>query len=152
MGILQDTYSTRQPAGYPGMPVDSEKSNDITRSNETAAGLAFGVPAVRGADTKRGCKAAAAAADKLLGVTLRNASIRPSAGDKYPQYGNTVIRTLGSVFVTIGATVAADDPVYWDIAAQKFTNAAAAGANLVMTGWKFDAPGVADDVVKIVRR
>lgn len=49
MATFQNDYSTRRAIGLPGQVVSEEKSNRISRTVESAAGLLFGQPAFRGA-------------------------------------------------------------------------------------------------------
>jgi len=46
---LQPTYATGVAVGVPGMIANEEKCNKVSRTVETAAGIAFGQPAFRGA-------------------------------------------------------------------------------------------------------
>lgn len=50
MARYQTNWDTRRAKGLPGMVVSEEKSNRVSRTVETAAGIAFGQPAFRGSD------------------------------------------------------------------------------------------------------
>lgn len=48
MAFAQSTYSTAPAKGLPGLVANEEKCNKISRTVESAAGIAFGQPAYRG--------------------------------------------------------------------------------------------------------
>lgn len=50
MAVAQSTYPLVHPIGLVGQIINGETSNRISRTVETAAGLAFGQPAFRGTD------------------------------------------------------------------------------------------------------
>lgn len=50
MAVVQDTYLTQPVFGYPGMVANGETSNRISRTVDTAAGIAFGKAAYRSGD------------------------------------------------------------------------------------------------------
>lgn len=50
MAVAQSTYPLTQPIGLVGQIINGETSNRISRTVESAAGLAFGQPAYRGSD------------------------------------------------------------------------------------------------------
>lgn len=50
MAVVQSTYSETYAVGFPGMVANGETSNRISRTVESAAGIAFGQPAFRGSD------------------------------------------------------------------------------------------------------
>lgn len=54
MAIYQDDFSLRHAKGVPGMRCNTEPENVISRTVESAAGIAFGQPAFRGSDD-HGC-------------------------------------------------------------------------------------------------
>lgn len=71
MSILQSTFSDTIAAGYPGMIVNGETSNRITRTCETAAGIGFGKAVYRGSGD-HGC---------LLAQTLVGAGSEAASGN-----------------------------------------------------------------------
>lgn len=52
MPFIQETYGERQRAGLPGLIVNMETQNSITRICEEVAGIGFGLPAVQGVSDK----------------------------------------------------------------------------------------------------
>lgn len=115
---LQDAVSASQPIGFVGQKVDGREYDAVTRLVEDAAGLAWGKPVIRGtADNQVKIAGATIAPATFVGVSVRDVSVRPSAGDKYPRYGNATILTKGSIWVRVGEAVADGDAAYWDAVA-----------------------------------
>lgn len=52
MPAIQTSYNERLRAGLPGLVVNMETANSITRTIEALAGIAFGLPVVQGAGDK----------------------------------------------------------------------------------------------------
>jgi hypothetical protein len=239
--ITQSTYSDLMPAGTPGMPVNAETWNTITRTAESAVN--FGQPAFQGSNehgavpgaTFAGTGVGAAVAGnvgtstisasptvaspaksgrylvtqlntsatgalqiedpeghvvghgnvgtaftvdgitatvtsggtatagdqwtidvtytadaKLLGIVEKDVVLGHSTlPDAYAANDNMPIRTQGVIWVTAGATVVAQDPVYWNPATSRYTNTA---THIRMTGWKFDSASTDGNLVKIAKR
>ena len=114
MAVVQSTYSTAIPNGYPGMVANGETSNRLTRSCEDAAGLAFGAPCFRGA-TDHGCTGTPAAG-KFLGIAIANAGVittSPTAAvDTYGQRGSVGILNRGVIWVNTSVAVNQGDAAY----------------------------------------
>jgi hypothetical protein len=87
MATYQTTYGSAPAKGLPGQVANEEKCNKVSRTVETAAGIAFGQPAFRGSGD-HGVIAGATFAATAAGV----------AGG-----GNTGNGTMGAVTVTAGA-------------------------------------------------
>lgn len=153
MPDLQVTYPLRQPIGYEGQKVNGEEYNAITRVCETAAGINFGRVVLRGANELGCILADATMADALFyGISVRDVSVRPSAGDKYPQRGNVTILTQGAIFVKVGEAVAAGDAPLYDFAAGNFRKTAAAGRIALPAGWRFDSAAANGGLAILVKR
>jgi hypothetical protein len=150
MPALQTSYNEFQPLGFEGQKVDGEEYNAITRVAENAEGLAFGKPAARGT-ADQGC-IPYAASTAFLGITTRDVSIRPSAGDRYPQGSNVTILTQGSIFVRVTGTVAPGQAAAYNVAADRFTAAAPGAGILAATGWVFDSTAANNGIAKLVKR
>lgn len=115
MPALQTVYSNVMPVAFPGMVANTEELNVISRTVETAA-IPIGRAVVQGA-TDMGCRLAADATGKFVGITIRDQAIPftllSSTADTYP-VGNTAgLITMGVVWVTTGETVAPGDLVYF---------------------------------------
>ena len=153
MADVQTTYALRQNKGFVGQKVNGEEYNAVTRVVEDAAGLAFGKPVARGAGDQGCLLLTAGNVANFLGISVRDVSVRPSAGDKYPQYGNATILTSGAIFGKLDGACTPGQQVRYDTATGNFTAAAAAGTVISLpTGWIFNETGANGDVVAIVRR
>lgn len=67
MGVYQSTFNTRFAEGVAGMRCNTEPENVISRTVESAAGIAFGQPAFRGSSDE-GCVIGAAFAATSVGA------------------------------------------------------------------------------------
>lgn len=153
MADVQSTYATRQNKGFVGQKVDGEEYNAITQLVEDAAGLAFGKPVSRGTGDQQCALMTAGNAANFIGISVRDVSVRPSAGDKYPQNANATILTSGSIFGKLDGACTRGAAVRFDTATGNFTAAAAGGTVLSLpAGWFFGETGANGDVVKIYRR
>lgn len=153
MADVQTAYSTRQQKGFVGQKVDGEEYNAVTRLVEDAAGLAFGKPVSRGAADNGALLMTAGNAANFLGISVRDVSVRPSASDKYPQFGNCTILTSGSIFGKLDGACTPGAAVRFDTATGNYTAAAVAGTVIALpAGWFFGETGANGDVVKIYHR
>lgn len=243
MSAYQTAYDNKRVIGLPGQIASEEKSNRISRTVESAAGIAFGQPAFRGAgdngvvvgatfgatgsgaavagntgngtitasptitagakegvytitmiepgtnvgtfvvedpdgiEIGRGTVAVAFSAGGVaftiadgstdfiagdaftvttvftadadfLGLAILNPAVPPdtTTPDAYPQYFTGAFLTMGTMYVTAGATVAAGDNVYWNPATGRFTNTT---THVRIPGAKFEMAGVSTDIVEI---
>lgn len=87
MAIAQSTYSAAPAIGLPGLIANAENCNKVSRTVESAAGIAFGQPAYRGAGDH----------GVILGGTFA-ATGASAAGS-----GNTGNGAMGAITVTAGA-------------------------------------------------
>jgi len=95
---VQSTYSDSIPIGYPGMVANGETSNRISRTVESAAGIAFGQPGFQGTgdhgaavgDTFAATAVGANGASAPAGATI-TASPTITAGAKPGVYNITCI-------------------------------------------------------------
>lgn len=153
MADVQTAYAQRQNKGFVGQKVDGEEYNAVTRLVEDAAGLAFGKPVARGTGDQGCALLTAGNAANFLGISVRDVSVRPSAGDKYPQYGNATILTQGCIFGKLDGACTPGAQVRFDTATGNYTAAAAGGTVIGLpAGWQFGETGANGDVVKIVHR
>lgn len=88
MPVVQSTYATSIPVGFPGMIAEGERiENVITRVLESAAGVAPGQPVFQGANA-HGC---------VVGATFG------ATGSSTPGSGNVGNGVMGAITVTAGA-------------------------------------------------
>jgi len=156
MAIVQDTYNTAPPKGYPGMVANGETSNRISRTCEDAAGIPFGSPVFRGAGDN-GCTATPGG--EFLGFAIADHGIVPLPGgvaaDVYPQYESVGIMNRGAIYVTAGGAVADGGAVTIGTgggAADGINDVAADATHIAAPGWVFDETMTAAGIVRVVRR
>jgi hypothetical protein len=153
MAVAQSTYSENPAIGVPGAIANEETFNSISRTVETAAGLGFGQPAARSADTSPAgdhlCRLLASGAT-FLGIAILNRAVPASESnpDAYPQYMAAALLTQGSIFVTAGATVAAGDDVYWNSSTGKY-GTSSGGSNIAIPEARFETSGGDGDIVEV---
>lgn len=148
MAVTQSSYNERSAFGVPGQVANTEASNIISRTVESATGLTFGHPAFRGAGDN-GAKVYEASA-KFLGVTVMSPGVKADADnpDRYQHQATANILTQGAIYVRAGESVAQGDPVYWSTSAGKFVKTAT--GNVAIPDAVFDASGSDNDIVRIV--
>jgi hypothetical protein len=145
MATYQTSYGINKARGLPGQVSTLEESNRITRTVETAAGIAFGQPVQRGT-ADRG--AAILSTGDFLGLAILHVAVAPDAAnpDAYPQYSELGIMTEGTMYVTAGGTVAPGDLVYWDAATGKYSNL---NTDVEVPGATFEETAGDGDIVEI---
>lgn len=99
---VQTNYAENIPVGVPGAIVDMIPKTLISRTVETAAGIAFGLPVYRGTGDK-GVVATGTAAN-YVGFTVLDRSVRE--GNLFSQYESARIMTDGAIWITAPANVA----------------------------------------------
>lgn len=156
MPELQTTYSNAVAKGYPGMVANGETSNRITRTVETAAGAAFGVPVYRGAGD-HGCVIAVGTLATFLGFTVATSALGVVAGadaDEYQQYDNATIITGGAIYVNVTAAVADGAAITMGTGAgaADALSSVAADATHIATGWVADETTTGAGLVRIAKR
>lgn len=153
MPPVQETYTDRQPLGFEGQKVSGVEYDAETWIPENAEGLNFGRPVMRGSADRTCLLLTVAGAGKFLGHSVRDVSVRPSAGDKYPKGGNATILTKGAIFVRVVGAVNAGDQANFDVAANRYTNdAPGAGVAALPEGWEFDAAAADGGIAPLIKR
>lgn len=153
---IQTTYADDYAKGYPGMVANGETSNRISRTVETAAGAAFGVPLYRGVGD-HGCTTTVGTLASFYGWAIADRGIVPAvitgAVDTYPQYSTAGIITDGAVYITVTGAVTdgAAITVGTGAGAADGYGATAADATHIATGWTADET-VTNGICRIVRR
>ena len=155
MTILQSSFSEDLANGYPGMIANGETSNRITRSLESASGVAFGQPVYRGTGD-HGCTATVGTLATFLGWTIANSGQGLVAGqtaDTYAQYDNVAIATSGAIYVNVKGAVTDGAALTFGTGAgaADLIGATAADATHIATGWIADET-VTDGLCRIVKR
>lgn len=116
MAVIQSTYSATMSPAVPGMIADMQNWNGVTRTCETAAGIAFGVAVGRGDDDPAKKAKVGGALTDFLGVSTKDITLdHPAATlDKYAENENMGILTEGSIWVRVSDSPSADSPVHYD--------------------------------------
>lgn len=155
MAELQTSYTETIAKAYAGMVANGETSNRITRTCETAAGVAFGQPVWRGSGD-HGCVTTVGTLATFYGWVIASAGQAIVAGqdaDEYQQYDNVPIMTLGAIYVPVKGAVTdgAAITVGTGGGAADLIGATAADATHIATGWVADET-VTDGLCRIVKR
>lgn len=110
--MVQDTYLENMRPGVPGQQANMEPVDFLSRSNEAATVIGFGVIVKQGVNDK-GCVADLTNlnADNYLGLSVRERSVRPETPNGFAQYESVRIARRGCFFVTVGAAVTAGTDV-----------------------------------------
>lgn len=150
---LQSNFTETVAKGYPGMVANGETSNRISRTVESAAGIAFGQPVYRGSGD-HGCTGTIGTLATFLGFTVATSALAPSTdADEYQQYDNATIITSGAVYVNVKGAVTdgAAITIGTGGGAADLIGATAADATHIATGWVADET-VTDGLCRIVKR
>lgn len=145
---IQSTYLSGPARGFPGMVVNGEDSNRISRTVEDAAGIAFGLAVFQGA-TDHGVTATPSA--NFMGVTIADAGLIPLPGgavDTYQQYQTAGILNEGPIIVTASVAVTPRQAVYVT-SAGAFTNVSTSNTAIPAT---FDETASSGSPVRIRMR
>src|SRR5690606_1110063 len=144
---VQDIYNATMSAAREGMIANTEPKTLISRTVETAAGIGFGLPVAQGTDDN-GVIATASATAAILGITVRERSVRPETPNKFAQYESARIMTKGVIWVKAGAAVAAGDPVYVTVATDAFVKVTGEG-NVLIPNDRYDSSAASGALVKV---
>lgn len=150
MPAVQTTYPTGQAAGKPGLWVNMENYNSITRICETAAGIGFGLAVSRGTGAK-GCILGGTLVG-FLGVSLVDITLVTPAGgtvDVTPRYKNMGVGTLGKIWASPYEIVAINDPVWFNATTGRFGKATGAGIVGPIVGASWESAAAADGLAKL---
>lgn len=120
MSAYQTTYAETRGIGLPGQIANSENNNVISRTVESAAGIAFGQPAFRGSadNTVKVYAAPTAVAGAIVGtgdglITAVSADVSAPAGNyTVTMTGGTKSATLGALVGTGNGVMALANPAF----------------------------------------
>lgn len=147
------TYRDTIPAYALGRRANMEEWNTITRTNESATAIGFGVPVMVGTGEHTCIPLDATNGRNVLGITEASQvlpAIGASTADSYPRYANVAICESGVIGVLLGKAVAKGAQARWDTAAGKWTDAAQSATVVTIPGAQFDEAG-ADGSIGIIR-
>lgn len=115
-GPVQSFYNRYLIPAQLGMLADETNFAADTRIVETAIGIGFGIAVSQGV-ADRGCIIGGTAFVGITraDITLARADVVPSITvDRYRQYDNAGILTMGDIWVSPAGSVAAGDAVYYN--------------------------------------
>jgi hypothetical protein len=121
----QTSYLERQPKGFAGQVASQREYDSITRTCETSAGIGFGLAVGRGS-ADHGC-VIGGALNIFLGATIRDITLMGSQVDKYVQYQNVGILSMGDIRVQVTGSPAPGDPVHYSATTGIFAASAGSG-------------------------
>lgn len=132
---VQTTYSENIDAARAGQIANTEPNVLISRTVETAAGVGFGVPVQKGTGDN-GCIIMAAGATEVLGITVRERSVRPETPNAFAQYESARLMRSGVLWVVVtdAGGVVDGDPVWINLSNGTFSNADAGSDGSVKLG------------------
>lgn len=133
----QTDYINAIPQGFPGMVVNGETSNRISRTIEDVGGIGFGKAAFRGTGD-RGITATPTA-NKFMGISLIDPALQIQPGgtvDTFPRYSSVPLIDKGVVFVNASVAVNDGEQVYVT-SGGLFTNSSS--GNVLLPNAVFDA-------------
>jgi len=130
---IQTTYAENQPIALPGMPANANYSAD-TKIVETVAGIGFGVAVSRGTDPAKQAVIGSSAANKFIGVTIKDATLIGATADTYARYDNMGVMFKGDIWVTVCADVTAGQDVTFNSTTGVLSSAAASGTQFTIAG------------------
>lgn len=127
MPTVQSTYSETIGAARAGQIANTEPSVLISRHVEDTDGIAFGIAVVQGS-ADNGVKAFGSGDTAILGITVRERSVRPETPNIFAQRESARIMTKGVIWVQASVAVDAGDPVYVIPATGTFAKTSASSA------------------------
>lgn len=128
-----------------GRRVNMEEWNTITRTNEGAATIGFGVPVMAGTGAHSCLELSATTAQNVLGITEASA-VLSHIGDYYAQYDNVAICEVGVFGVLLGANVTKGAVARWNTSAKNWTGAAQSATVVSIPGAQFEEAGTSGAV------
>ena len=148
---VQTTYSENIGAARAGMIADTQGLlNLVSRTVETSAGIAFGVPVRQG--TRANGIAVSAAGGDYVGFTVRDRSVNPDNPDEYSQYDDARVMTHGVIWavVTDAGGVVAGDPVWVTETTGALSNAdVGSGNGTLLAGCRWESAAANGGLAKI---
>ena len=136
MPVVQSAYLNNIPVALSGMIVDMNPYRVASRNVETVAGIGFGLVCGKGT-ADRGI-VIGGPVNLVVGVTVRDVTLRPDLNDVYARYSLAGVLEMGDIWVTTAGTVAAGNDVTYDNTTGILGTAAVAGAVVgPLVGWRW---------------
>lgn len=141
-------YKAEMDAGVAGAIVNTENKNIISRTVETDAGIAFGVPVVQGANDK-GIRASKAADTKFVGITVLDRTATDLNGDGFVKFESARVLDRGVIWVTVSEAVKAGDAVAVKVATGEFAKTVAGATTVAMANAVYDTSAAANGLAQL---
>lgn len=148
---VQTTYNETIDAARAGMRADMTPVVFASRTVEETAGIGFGIAVAQGTNDK-GVHAFGSGDTEVLGISVRERSVRPETPNQFARYESARIMTKGTIWVMAANAVAAGDPVFVDPSDGSFTNAQDTAESLVQIAnarWDTSTAGAALAVIRL---
>lgn len=153
---IQDSYSETIRPAVAGQIANTEPKVLISRTIIDAAGVGFGKVVQEAATdgSKDGqCTAdlntAAMNADKFLGITVRDRSVRVETPDKFAQYESCRIMRKGVIWVEVAGAVVAGTDVTVTLATGVLGSAAVAAGIVAIPNARWDSSTAGAGLAKL---
>lgn len=148
---IQTTYSENISAAYEGMIANTEPNILVSRTVENSAGVGFGKPVKKGSGDN-GCTGVLTGATEIIGITVRDRSVRPANPNLFAQYESALLMRKGVIWVTVtdAGGVADGDPVWIKLSDGTFSNAdVGSSGGLRLGGARWESTGANGALAKI---
>ncbi|AWB20543.1 hypothetical protein DA075_06035 [Methylobacterium currus] len=144
MPAVQTSYPARPAAAYEGMAADQDPATVISRTVETADGIAFGRAAFQG--TRDDGIAASGAVFRGIVLADRNARPNPSGADLFAKGETAPVMVRGTVWVVTASAASVGAAAY--VTAAGAVTATASG-NTPIASALFDTSAPAGGLVRL---
>lgn len=141
-------YKAEMDAGVAGAIVNTENKNIISRTVETDAGIAFGVPVVQGANDK-GIRVSKASDSKFVGITVLDRTATDLEGDGFVKFESARVLDRGVIWVTVSEAVNAGDAVAVTVATGAFAKTVAGTTTVAMANAVYDTSAAANGLAQL---
>lgn len=141
---IQTSYSQNIRPGVEGAIVNMEDARLISRNVETAAGIGFGKVVQQGADADgviSDLNTIPMTAQTILGITVRDRSVRPETPNAFAQYESARIMREGVIWVMTAATVTPADIVTVTLATGAIGKTAVGAGVVAIPGARWESSG-----------
>lgn len=114
--MSQTSYSIQAAMAFAGMPAefDITTKSSISRANENATAVAFGLPCVGGTDPTTQFLTPSGAGDLFLGISVHKHGTEDGTDDGIAVGEVAELLRRGRIWVYAATIVAVGDQVYWD--------------------------------------
>lgn len=150
MPAVQTTYTENMRPAVEGLRANMEPAVMISRNVEDAAGIGFGKVVMQGVRDD-GCTAVLTGfdADKYLGITVREGSVRPATPNAFGQYESARIMRKGVIWVAVAGAVTAGTDVTVTTATGVLGSAAVGAGVVAIPGARWESSTTGAGLAKV---